>query len=74
MVYYFDVKETFIKTVGVEAEDLQQAYKRILKIYNSKKINFDKQSDEISFNCIQDEIENSIMTGDIDPKDIDMHL
>lgn len=71
MIYYFDVIETYVKTVGVEAEDLNQATYRVEELYRSKDISIDTLPNDIEFAYIQDEVEDIIATGYITPDEIE---
>jgi hypothetical protein len=71
MIYYFDVKETYIKTVGVEAESLRHATERVEELYYSKNIDLSGLPNEIDFNYVQSEVEDLIETGDITPEEIE---
>ena len=44
MKYYFDVTEKYIKTVAIEADNLEQAQKRVENAY-------DKKEFEINHEC-----------------------
>lgn len=64
MKYFFDVSETFIKTIAVEAENLSQAKERLEQAYNQKKINIShKHPDDIDFKYAQKEVEECIEQG-----------
>ena len=65
MIYYFDVKETYVKTVGVEAEDLNQATYRVEELYDSKVFDLDGLPTEIEFEHISDDIKELIEEGDV---------
>lgn len=73
MVYYFDVKETFIKTVGVEAEDLQQAVTRVEDLYDSKTFDLGGFPHEIEFEHISDDVEDLIKETLITPEEIEVY-
>ena len=64
MKYYFDVTETFIRTIAVEADDFEQAEKRVNAAYNRKEFEINHEHpDDIEFKDVQKDVEESIEQG-----------
>ena len=56
MKYYFDVKETFIKTVCIEADNLEQAEARVQNAYKREEFDIDREyPDDVEFKKIDEE-------------------
>jgi hypothetical protein len=73
MIYYFDVKETFIKTVGVEADDLCHAEERVEELYHCHEFELKRvYPHDIEFEYVQDEVENCMKQGFITPEEIEV--
>lgn len=67
-MYYFDVTETFIKTVAVDADNLEQAMQRVETAYRREEFEVDHTyCDEIEFKNV-DESE-LLQTEDLDELD-----
>lgn len=73
MVYYFDVKETFITTVGVEAEDLQQAAYRVEELYDSHAFDLGGLPHEIEFEHVSNDVEELIEQKIVTPEEIEVY-
>ena len=73
MIYYFDVKETYIKTVGVEAEELEQAVTRVEDLYNSKAFDLGDLPHEIEFEHVSDDVEEFIKQKIVTPEEIEVY-
>ena len=71
MIYYFDVTETYIKTVGIEAEDMQQARERVEELYDSKDIDLGGLPHNVFFECVQTEVQDLIDETLITPDEIE---
>ena len=64
MKFYFDVTETFVQTVAIEAKSREQARRRIEGAYNRKEFEIDrKHPDDIVFKDVQKEVKKSIREG-----------
>lgn len=64
MTYYFDVKETFIKTIAVEADNFTQAKQRINKAWHRGEFEIDHNNpDDVEFIYAQETIEKYIKDG-----------
>ena len=74
MIYYFDVTETYVKTVGVEAEDLNQAAYRVEELYDSRVFDCGELPREIEFEHISDDIKELVEEGDITLDEIETFL
>ena len=74
MIYYFDVTETYVKTVGVEAEDLNQATYRVEELYDSRVFDFGELPHEIEFEHISDDIKELVEEGGITLDEIETFL
>lgn len=56
MKYYFDVVETFIKTVAIEADNLEQAQKRLMNAYCENEFEVEHNyCDDVDFKEIKEE-------------------
>lgn len=72
MKFYFDVKETFVKTVAIEADNLEQALHRVDKAYRRDEFEIDKEyPDEIDFKDVTIEVEEFFQTGDCAEEEIE---
>lgn len=59
--FYFDVTETFIKTIAIEADNFEQANERIKSAYHRKEFKMDHEYfTEVEFVNVQEEVEQSI--------------
>ena len=55
MKYYFDIRETFTKTVSVEADNLLSAEQMVQKLYHNDDINIDySHPDDVDFKNIEE--------------------
>lgn len=64
MTFYFDVTETFVKTIAIEADSLGQAQRRIESAYNRKEFEINREHpDDIDFKPAQSEVEGCIDAG-----------
>ena len=65
MTYYFDVKETFIKTIAIEADNLEQAEQRVDSAWHRGEFEINREyPDDVEFNWAQEAVENCIKEGD----------
>lgn len=72
MKFYFDVTETFIRTIAIEADDFDQAEKRIAAAYNRKEFEMDRTApDDVEFVNAQKEVEESIEQGFFSPDELE---
>lgn len=72
MKYYFDVTETFIKTIAIEADSLEQAEKRIENAYENKEFKISREyPDHIDFKCAQEVVEECIRDGFIHESELE---
>lgn len=56
MKYYFDVKETFTKTVCIEADSLEQAEQRVQNAYKQEEFDINREyPDDVEFKCISED-------------------
>ena len=59
--FYFDVTETFIKTIAIEADSFEQASERIKSAYHRKEFKIGHEYfTEVEFVNAQEEVEKSI--------------
>lgn len=72
MIYYFDVKKIFVKTVGIEADNLQHACERVEDLYDCNIFDLGKFPQDIEIEYVQDEVENCIAQGDLYPEEIEV--
>lgn len=72
MIYYFDITETYVKTVGIEADSLSQAFCRVDELYHSKDIDLFGLPDDIEIEYVQDMVEELTEQGDITPEEIEV--
>lgn len=64
MKFYFNVKEHTTKTIAIEANNLEQAQKRIESAYDRKEFTIYRESpDDIEFKEATEEVENFIAEG-----------
>lgn len=62
--YFFDVIESFVKTVAIEAEDLDEAKEKIKEVYESGKIKINREYyDNIYFKPAQKAVQECINEG-----------
>lgn len=73
MVYYFDITETFVTTVGVEADDIQQAFVRAEELYDSKVFDLGGSPHDIEIECVQAEVQDLIDLKLIAPEEIEVY-
>ena len=71
MIYYFDVTEAYVKTVGIEAEDMQQARERVEELYDSKDIDLGGLPYNVFFEYVQAEVQELIDETLITPDEIE---
>ena len=56
MIYYFDVKEIFVKTIGIEANNLEEAKKRANNAYHYEEMEIDYSiADDVQFINVNEE-------------------
>lgn len=73
MTYYFDVKETFIKTIAVEADNYTQAEERINAAYDRGEFEILRNSpDEVECCWVQEEVEQCIEEGVFSKEDLEI--
>lgn len=72
MIYYFDVKETYVKTVGIEADSMRHAAERVEELYDSKAFDLGGLPNEIEFECVQTEVKDLIKQTLITPEEIEV--
>lgn len=72
MIYYFDVKETYVKTVGIEADSMRDAAERVEELYDSKVFDLSGLPNEIEFECVQTEVKDLIKQTLITPEEIEV--
>lgn len=71
-IFYFDIKEICVKTVGIKAEDFKSARENIETLHADGKIKLNHTSyDYVSFKSVQKTIEENIDDGFIDPEELD---
>ncbi len=71
MKFYFDVTETNVKTIAIEAEDLEQALKRVENAYNQKEFSINREyPDDVEFKEVTEEVENLIKEGLVPEKEL----
>lgn len=64
MKFYFDVTEHTTKTIAIEAENLEQALKRVESAYDRKEFTINREApDDVEFKYVQEEVENLIEEG-----------
>ena len=64
MKFYFDVTETFVQTIAIEAKSREQAQRRIESAYNRKEFEIDREHpDDVDFKYAQKEVEECIREG-----------
>lgn len=73
MIYYFDITETFVNTVGVEANDIQQALLRVEELYDSKVFDLGGLPHDIEIECVQAEVQDLIDLKLITPEEIEVY-
>ena len=72
MKYYFDVTETFIKTIAIEADNLEQAEKRIEKAYENNEFKISREyPDYVDFKNAQEVVEECIKDGFIHERELE---
>lgn len=71
MKYYFDVTETFIKTVAVEAKSVREAKKIVEKAWHENLVNINHQHpDDIKFKNAQKDVQLSIDEGFVNESEL----
>lgn len=60
MKFYFDVTEYTTKTIAIEANDLEQAQKRIESAYDRKEFEIYRKTLDVEFKETTEEVENLI--------------
>lgn len=61
MKFYFDVTETNVKTIAIEADTLEQAAKRVEEAYLKKEFAINRElPDDIEFKDVTNEVKNLI--------------
>lgn len=64
MKFYFDVTETNVKTIAIEANDFEQALRRAKKAHERKEFIINRESfDDVEFKDVTEEVENLIEKG-----------
>jgi hypothetical protein len=64
MKFYFDIKEIFVKTIAIEAENIEQAERRVQGAYNRKEFKINREHpDDVNFIFAQDDVEKCIQQG-----------
>ncbi len=64
MKYYFDVTEKYIKTIAIEADNLEQARQRVESAYDRKEFVIDHEYfTDVEFKDAQEEVEECIKDG-----------
>lgn len=72
MKYYFDVVETFVRTIAVEANDPIQAELRARNAYKREEFEIDREHpDVIGFQHVTTEVEKFFQTGDCAEEEIE---
>lgn len=72
MKYYFDVTKKTTKTIAIEADNFGQAKKRIKNAFDRKEFDINQEYfNEVEFNCVQEEIEESIKEGFVAEEEIE---
>jgi hypothetical protein len=72
MKFYFDVTETFIKTIGIEADTITQAQLRIDSAWRRREFEIQhKYPDEIEYKHVTAEVKEFIQTGDCSEEEIE---
>ena len=72
MKFYFDVSEIFIRTIAVEADNLEQAQRRVEGAWKRDEFEIDhNHPDEVDFKEVTTEVEEFFQTGDCAEKDIE---
>jgi predicted RNA-binding Zn-ribbon protein involved in translation (DUF1610 family) len=65
MKFYFDVTETFIKTIAIEADNLEQAQRRVDGAWRRNEFEIEHEyPDGIEFKDATTEVEEFFQTGD----------
>ena len=72
MKFYFDVIETFIKTIAVEADNIEQAQRRADGAYKRNEFEIDRTyPDQVDFKNATTEVEEFFQTGDCAEEEIE---
>ena len=73
MKFYFDVTETFIKTVAIEADNLEQAKRRVDGAWHRGEFDISHEHpDEVDFKNATSEVEAFFQTGDCAAEDFEI--
>ena len=71
MKFYFDVAETFIRTIAIEADNLEQAHCRAASAWRRGEFEISHEHpDEIEFINATDEVVKFFQTGDCSEEEI----
>jgi hypothetical protein len=66
MKFYFDVTETNVKTIAIEANDFEQALRRAEKAHERKEFSINRKFfDDVKFKHVQEEVEQCIKDGSV---------
>lgn len=72
MKFYFDVTEHTTKTIAIEAENLEQAQKRVESAYERKEFLINREApDDVEFKYVQEEVEQCIKDGFVAEEEFD---
>lgn len=72
MKFYFDVTETFVRTIAIEADNLEQAERRIDGAWHRNEFEIDHEyPDEYEFKEVTTEVEEFFQTGDCAEEEIE---
>ena len=75
MKYYIDVTETFIKTIAVEADSLEQAQQRAEDAWHNKEFEIGhRYPDEVKFPDATDVVKGCIEEGFIAEEEIETFM
>ena len=70
--YYFDLKQTVVKTVAVEADSLEQAENKVATaLANGELCITDGRWDDAELNNVNEEVETLIKKGFCDPDEFE---
>ena len=73
MIHYLDITETFIKTVGIEADSLNDAMDKAEELYENRAFILHREyPSDIEFESVQYEVEHSIAQGFVTPEEIEV--
>ena len=72
MKFYFDVIETFIRTIGIEADNLEQAERRVEGAWRRSEFEIShNHPDDIEFKEVTTEVEEFFEAGDCAEEEIE---